>query len=146
MKILAYHEKRQRRALIEIAKQILHCSAFLSTLSAQTETQSVGVCVKAVQTFTLHTASAINNRKTIKFAISQMESGTRNGSEELLPAHVKCMRWPNKAHARQQQQQQQGTIKRNKNARRSSKVTLRACAPFAYPAKYTAWQHFSWKI
>lgn len=135
LKILAYHEKRQRRALIEIAKQILHCSAFLSTLSAQTETQSVGVCVsvhvKAVQTFTLHTASAINNRKTIKFAISQMESGTRNGSEELLPAHVKCMRWPNKA---QQQQHQQSTIKRNKNARRSSKVTLRACAPFAYPA------------
>lgn len=48
------------------------------------------MCGKAVQTFTLHTASAINNRKTIKFAISQMESGTRNGSEELLPAHVKC--------------------------------------------------------
>lgn len=28
-----------------------------------------------------------------------MESGTRNGSEELLPAHVKCNAMPNKTRA-----------------------------------------------
>lgn len=72
----------------------------------------VSVGGKAVQTFTQHTASAINNRKTIKFAISQMESGTRNGSEELLPAHVKCDACDG------QTKQQQGIIKRNKKTAR----------------------------
>lgn len=103
----------------------------------------VNVYVKAVQTFTLHTASAINNRKTIKFAISQMESGTRNGSEELLPAHVKCMRWPNKAQATTT------TTKHNKTKQKPKekfKSYASCLCTLCIPCKYPALQHFSWKI